>query len=523
MDVIFAFSSTTDSVWHGPANRVHTRINFFSFGVTGLPVPPSPSSLLILHSVSMFIAFAILYPLGIYVARYYRNLGRWLAIHQNLLSSVTSNVAVAALTAIIGTFGNVNSAHYKVGMAVIGLIALNFMCGSTAMKLYNMHHKWSSLASVLKTIHKYSGIVAYLVGIAACYLGVAELSTQESGTYLELSFLIIVLIVPVTLFVYGEREKHFATASKDDMGLNNLPFFRWEDVNQRVSLGAKWIVIDNIIYDVHKYLNFHPGGPHALYQMIGIDAKFAFDPKKAQSKDKDGQKMKKAIEFHKYDPELEKLMHCHSRFAKNLLSGFAMGQLRGEESLEASNSSSSTNLLASSDSDSLLESGRIRRPRTIPVHVEIYKHYIIEKKIQLTSPNAPNAVYLIRLMFEDEHAEISNKPGDSYLFQFVDATGKLVTRSYTPISCVSNGGIDFMIKMYNGEMTHYLMNAQSVRMRGPVPRAHLLNPFSDTGTWKVLGLIAGGTGITAMLLVIDYHMRNSIHKKTVFLLKKSLP
>ncbi|ORY46932.1 hypothetical protein BCR33DRAFT_113212 [Rhizoclosmatium globosum] len=531
MDVIFAFSQSSELAWHGALNRMHSQINFYESSTAIAPSQTSTvsSSLLILHSISMYVAFIILYPLGIYVARYHRNLNRWLSIHTSLLSSVTSNVVVAALTAIIGTFGNTQSVHYKIGMAVIGLVGISSMAGYFATKLYMAHYRWSNLAAVFRYIHKYSGLLAYIVGLVDCYYGVVELSpTASEQVYYQLIFLVTVFIPPIGLYLYGEKQKHLNIDVKDYMGLNNLPLFRWEDVNHRVSLGAKWIVIDDIIYDIQKYMDFHPGGPYALNQMIGIDAAFAFNgryTKKpliekfgslgrrgANSDDEEDEKLRQQYVVNNpttyVDEKLEALIYNHSRYARNILSNYAMGTLRDYDPTPR-RSSKDVDDVTNSDSmlkESSLELGTSRVKR-IPVHVNTFQHYIIGRKTLLTGPNARHPVYLFRLLFDEEDAEMHSRPGDSYLFQFVDDTGKLVSRSYTPIKVDSKGGIDFMIKLYNGEMTHYLSDAKSVRMRGPIPRTDLLNPFSESGCWKTLGLIAGGTGITPMLLIIDYHLK----------------
>ncbi|KAI9346954.1 heme peroxidase [Obelidium mucronatum] len=522
MDLIFAYSASTALTWHGALNRLHSTINFYASKPAVIPPPPQTTlgSLLILHSLSMYIAFIVLYPLGIYVARYHRNLGRWLSLHTSLLSSVTSNVVVAALTAIIGTFGNPDSLHYKIGMVVVALVGLSTSAGYFINKLSAADHKWSPLVAFLRFVHKYSGLVAYLVGLVDCYLGVTELSPNPTEqTYLQLIFLVTVFIPPVALFVYGERQRNLSFESKDYMGLNNLPKFRWEDVNHRVSLGAKWIVIDDVIYDVQKYMRSHPGGPHALNQMIGIDGAFAFNGRYAKKPlfftkgdNTTNGTLKRNATVDRVDEKLEKLIHNHSRFARNLLSTFAMGTLRDYEprvplQRQISSASSSSILKEDNKSEDSLEMG-MNIVKRLPVHVNTFLHYSIGRKILISGPNARRPVYLLRLLFDDEKAEMISRPGDSYLFQFVDDDGKLVSRSYTPIKVLSKGGIDFMIKMYNGEMTHYLMNSKSVRMRGPIPRTDLLNPYSETGCWKTLGLIAGGTGLTPMLLLIDYHLKN---------------
>ncbi|KAJ3072373.1 hypothetical protein HDU98_003734 [Podochytrium sp. JEL0797] len=446
MDMIFAFSETTVLTWHGSLNRVHTTINFYASTSSITPIPgySSLGSLLILHSISMYIAFTILFPLGIYVARYYRNLGRWLSIHTSLLTSITSNVIVAALTAIIGTFGNPNSLHYKIGMAVIILVSISSIAGYCATKLHLFNHSWSYLASVCRQVHKYSGFLAYVVGLVDCYFGVGEISPDSPYTiYLQIIFLVSAILPPVCLFAYGESQKKMHFLSKDMMGLNNLPSFRWEDVNHRVSLGAKWIVIDEVIYDVQKYMDCHPGGSHALQQMIGIDAAFAFNntipPTKPMSYLTNGSSSHtgtlKSDTLNWRDEKLNQLMHSHSRYARNLLSTFAMGTLKDHEQKHPNQNEGS-------------------KPTDICVHK--FAHYIISSKILITNPNARHPVYLFRIAFEDDQATIQSKPGDSYLFQFVDDDGRMISRSYTPIKMESKGFLEFMIKMYNGEMTHYL-------------------------------------------------------------------
>ena len=94
MDVMFAYSMKDDLIWHGPNNRIVTSINFFKMNgnVIVNNINSVSNSLKILHGISMYTAFAFVYPLGIFVARYYQNLGKWLSIHQTLLSMVTSNV-----------------------------------------------------------------------------------------------------------------------------------------------------------------------------------------------------------------------------------------------------------------------------------------------------------------------------------------------------------------------------------------------------------------------------------------------
>ncbi|KAJ3383875.1 hypothetical protein HDU84_003315 [Entophlyctis sp. JEL0112] len=510
---------TGDQLDYDITNSQMPVIFAYSHAVSSGNASSGMSSLLILHSLSMYIAFVALYPLGIYVARYHHNMAMWLPIHTSLLSSVTSNVVVAGLTAIIGTFGNPESLHYKFGLGVITLVCLSTAAGYIATKLYSMHYRYSGLAYAARGVHKYSGLLAYVVGLVDCYLGVSELGDEATRVYYQIAFLITVFIPPIALYVYGERQKQRLHGSKDFMGLNNLPLFKWEDVNQRVSLGAKWIVIDDIISkdDVKKFIDRHPGGPHALHQMIGVDAAFAFNGRYRRNsllsrKNSRNGPSEKAL-LGRVDDSLEELVYNHSRYARNLLASFAIATLSHKTQKRWSMFGSQHHSVASTINDKGKENlvaqseGRCLKK---PVYVDRFMHFIIAHKKVITQPKARFPVYSIRVAFENEEDEVFSQPGDSYLFQFVDNLGRLVTRSYTPTAVKSKGGVDFMIKMYNGEMTNYLMKSQSIRMRGPISKKTLLNPYSEFGTWKTLGLIAGGSGITPMLLIIDYHIKNCI-------------
>ncbi|CAN0214865.1 unnamed protein product [Ectocarpus sp. 4 AP-2014] len=117
--------------------------------------------------------------------------------------------------------------------------------------------------------------------------------------------------------------------------------------------------------------------------------------------------------------------------------------------------------------------------------------------------------------------------GQHVSMKFVDADGKIVTRSYTPTSSDMNlGHVDFVIKVYRpnehptfpdgGKMSMHLERLKigdTVDMRGPKGSLTYLGAgnFSirrrDDRQVRKLGMMAGGTGITPMLQVISAIMR----------------
>ncbi|KAI8830574.1 hypothetical protein BC829DRAFT_410477 [Chytridium lagenaria] len=209
-------------------------------------------------------------------------------------------------------------------------------------------------------------------------------------------------------------------------------------------------------------------------------------------------------------------VHKHSRFAKYLLASMAVGRLRKDDedehqaqvlSQDGSTKSKSNTLqrphsivqtsasVRENEHDALHSLQRQAKPAIFADH---FRTYTMSNKTLITAAGAKYPVYHLRFDFDRVDEKFRVKPGQSVLFQFVDEEGKVVTRSYTPLRCDNEGGIDFFIKMYGGEMTKHLLSCRSIRMRGPVHSMDLLNRYGDNGCWKVLGLIAGGTGLSLL-------------------------
>lgn len=89
-----------------------------------------------------------------------------------------------------------------------------------------------------------------------------------------------------------------------------------------------------------------------------------------------------------------------------------------------------------------------------------------------------------------------------------DGSPNYVIRPYTPISPPdSKGYFDLLVKIYpNGKMTQHLAQLKpgdTLDVKGPIPKL----PYAPNMK-KQIGMIAGGTGITPMLQVIDAIVSN---------------
>ncbi|CAK4521603.1 unnamed protein product [Aphanomyces euteiches] len=124
--------------------------------------------------------------------------------------------------------------------------------------------------------------------------------------------------------------------------------------------------------------------------------------------------------------------------------------------------------------------------------------------------------------------------GQHISLRYTDEEGKLVMRSYTPVSSDDAVGyIDLVVKIYfkdvhpkfpeGGKMSQYLEAMKigdSIEVSGPKGKltykglgvCHIKHRIKDTTIdvrkAKTIGMIAGGTGITPMLQVIRYALKN---------------
>ncbi|XP_069777185.1 cytochrome b5 isoform X3 [Narcine bancroftii] len=56
-----------------------------------------------------------------------------------------------------------------------------------------------------------------------------------------------------------------------------VKYYRLEELKQHSTSSSPWIHINNKIYDVHKFLEEHPGGEEVLKEQAGDDATEAFE------------------------------------------------------------------------------------------------------------------------------------------------------------------------------------------------------------------------------------------------------
>ena len=230
--------------------------------------------------------------------------------------------------------------------------------------------------------------------------------------------------------------------------------------------------------DVRLYLDRHPGGRIVLAQKLGIDATRDFNNKSLSLPPNKVEDMRPA--------DRDSRDHSHSRLARHTMASMAVGVIKQAASPEEI-------------SDTLV-------PLMTP-----HKFRECDVKRVLVTPASTVKIFKMRVLFGDAHFPIRLGIGQHVELQYLDKNEHVVVRAYTPISTDNTGGFDIFFKSRNGEMTGHLENCDSIRLALPQGFGQT-NPALECATtdnkmFARLGLVAGGTGLTLMLNIIDSYLK----------------
>ncbi|KAJ3020974.1 hypothetical protein HKX48_009447 [Thoreauomyces humboldtii] len=542
MAMIFAYGSSSSPSYHGALDRAHATINFYSGSVSVSDTASTIFNLNIFHGATMYLGFAVIYPTGIYIARCWKDGGNWVAYHQFLMGAVTTEIVAAALMALIGGFGS-GQPHTYLGVALPVLIVAVTILGRFSSHLDGAFSKKHSRK--LRLAHRTLGYTAYSTGIAQGYLGVRDITLGTGAVWLKYFYFPSVLFVPLCLVLLAWRNNRQDGGKNTCVKSDTLPKFDWDDVHDRVENGSKLIVVNCIVYDVGLFLLKHPGGARVIANVVGLDATAHFygkpTGKTAKVDAKSGKSTKSLV-----DP-LGGTYHQHSRLAESHLSKLAIGILcddatprqEGKQKKGTVQVSHLTNVEKTAEAPDIEASGtgdELGADPDDPVSrafKSLSKDHVdgttldLQRPSALSSPNAFRTYQLAsrtiasslqslrpthRLVFSlmDPEDEVFFLPGQCVILQHIDEDGEVVTRMYTPYRCRNRGTLDLFVKsMFGGAMSAHLRECKAIRIRGPFTHADALNPRRKNGCWDAVGMVAGGSGLTPMLLIIDYHLRYS--------------
>ncbi|RTE70626.1 NADH-cytochrome b5 reductase 1 [Fusarium euwallaceae] len=243
------------------------------------------------------------------------------------------------------------------------------------------------------------------------------------------------------------------------------PVFSHSDVQLHNTKDDLYLIIRGKVYNASSFVDDHPGGSDILLEVAGKDATEAYNDT------------------------------SHSDEADEILEDLQVGIL----SSDSNSAPQGVNQPATPQEPAARVTTKVLQPD----HFQEFK--LLEKNkvshnVAIYRFNLPNPESILGLPI-GQHISISAQITQP------DGTSKEVTRSYTPISGDDQPGcFDMLIKSYpQGNISRYidtLIPGQTIRIRGPkgcfVYTPNMVRHF---------GMIAGGTGITPMLQIINAIVR----------------
>lgn len=351
------------------------------------------------------------------------------------------------------------------------------------------------------------------------------------------AFTISIIIIFVSRGKKRPEDAEIDAEKELDRGFHSLlPMYTWKEFSGRIDTDHKWIIINNKICkllihadDVTHLLKKHPGGRAIVLSMIGLDASRFFGNSRYPI---DG-------------------VHCHSRLARYLLVKIAVGhiQVNGKEQTGSQEAHSAHNSIQRSvrNEDTGSRNGTMLTNRHTSVNVDRMSKLpgtpsggrMLSRRSSYTTPpqsetdvqilqeyrptpnrfkeytmiskavaNKPGAKFKVLHISFPLPGVYKNPPGAHVLFQYMGADESVVTRAYTPIHHLNKFQIDFFIKIYDkGAMSTYIEEMNSIRISFPSTKDSEVycNETKDK-CWNNLGIIAGGSGLTFALSMIEFHL-----------------
>ncbi|KAJ3280809.1 hypothetical protein HDU79_011335 [Rhizoclosmatium sp. JEL0117] len=200
----------TDAASDFPQHGLHAGFSLdLSKGGSGSTNGGSGVDLLLLHGIFMFIAWAVIPPVAIFIARYLKKaLGHnWYLSHTGLFIFGTGGLIIAGLVTVevnlapgVTRFVG-SSTHGIIGTIVaLALYPLQCLLGFASNFFFDENRK---KVAVIDQVHWWVGRSVVLLAIVNMYLGLVQ---YGAGAGWIVAYWLFVLLVPAGLIFYGEKK-----------------------------------------------------------------------------------------------------------------------------------------------------------------------------------------------------------------------------------------------------------------------------------------------------------------------------
>lgn len=488
VDVIVAYTPGQHPWgYHGPHRQRLGAIDFLEKNSQGATLRGGISEdlfrlLYTFHGAVMLLSFAGAIPLGIWTARYSARIKNWVAIHKGLMTFTATDSLFAVILVFITKGGAFSHPHHIMGVGITFLLLINIALGLLSQTSLT----WVKTAAVQKAIRKGHGLAGWIIlllGLTNCTLGLHLLFREHQWiwkvfiVYCGVLFAVFLLLGECKLhhkisFHIGGKHIHFkkntSSLKRDERSFTSLKI-PWEELQKRIQLGEKLLIIGGKVFNVSTFVQNHPGGATPLLMAVGHDATGIFQG----------------------DTTRGIKTYAHSRFAHHQLEKFFVGVVA--EELEKVSTE--------------LSLQREQKTTLLP-YAFVYAK-LIQKKVITSAPKP-----LIKVVFELEgDTEVCFTPNDLVMLKTLHHN-QVIVRPYSPTKSCVKGHLEIMVRcVENGIMSTALMNASEgsyFALRGPVPRhENLLNEKRSDGCYENVLFVSSGSGIASILNYVDYYFTYS--------------
>jgi hypothetical protein len=165
--------------------------------------------LLSTHGALMFLGWAVVMPVGIYVAAFERNkLENWLQVHQAIMVSAAGCILIAYIIALSVVSGHFKQTHQMIGHALFAWLVVQAAVGFTIRRLHErqrMPRRWYD------NLHRISGALLQVSALVNIGFGLRDhpWANQTIGiAYGLYCFSIIVVFLWAFMHRDFERKAH---------------------------------------------------------------------------------------------------------------------------------------------------------------------------------------------------------------------------------------------------------------------------------------------------------------------------
>ncbi|KAI8908582.1 heme peroxidase [Gorgonomyces haynaldii] len=505
------------------------------------------TKLVTVHGICMFVTYGFLYPTGIFLIRYLGGISSSVVhYHAEFMYYGSLLSEFATLLLLFGITPKYSRPHPIMGLTVSALMFVTPIFGSLAKGNYKFAFKYFKY---FRWTHKSLGYFTLLLGYATSGMGVNDISGYNlslfgmSLVYAFIAWAVTWLLIFVVLGEMGYmrmyllsmqlKQKKKSVGRRDSLVMaTKVLTFSWDEILDKIDRGSDLVVIKGNVYDVDTFIAGHPGGAALLASTLGTDATRAYFG--SLSLEQDSKKKKDMMK-----EDVKNNIHHHSTLANKMLQDMSIGSLLNvDEQQEELNDyiddklgkkmerrRSSVNpddmhgkMRAKFGHKVLSESEQELASQPHAIKPEYYSRmFLVEKRCLTKDSQYP--VYAFKFRFEREKCQVLLVPGDSIELMFLleplpdgkPRQHRFVVRSYTLTQVFSQSTIEIYVKMMpDGQMSKHLSQlkvGQSIRCRGPHQHSLCLYLGSDFGVYQKLILICAGSGLTPMLLLIDYYLR----------------